>query len=71
MFGGHSERTQAGYVGTASLDQDHVAQLLRDKGYSDIIDLHMNGNHWIGSATNPAGQSVAFDIDKDGVIRTK
>jgi len=66
-----SERVRSDYVGPASLDQDQVAQLLNQQGYTDITGLHKNGNDWIGAATDRDGRQVNFDIDKDGTIHTK
>ena len=65
-----SERVKTNYVGTASMDQDQVVQLLTQQGYTDINGLHKNGDDWIGSA-NKDGQVVNFDIDKKGTIHTK
>jgi len=69
--GGSTAKVNSGYVGPASLDQQHVAQLLADQGYRNITGLHMNGTDWIGQADTSTGQPVDFDIDKDGVIHTK
>lgn len=70
VFGGGA-KTDKDYVGTASLDQGQVTQLLNQNGYSNVEGLHKNGDDWIGSATNRTGQTVNFDIDKDGTIKTK
>jgi len=64
------EQVKAGYVGTASMDQQQVSQLLSQQGYTDITGLHQNGPDWVGEATK-GGQTVTFDIDKDGTIHTK
>ena len=69
-FGGGA-RTEKPYVGTSSLDEEQVTQLLNQKGYANIAGLHKNGSDWIGAATNRSGQEVNFDIDKDGTIHTK
>lgn len=69
-FGGGA-KTEKDYVGTASLDQDQVTQLLNQHGYANVTGLHKNGPDWIGSAINNTGQTVNFDIDKDGTIKTK
>ena len=53
------------------MDDNHIAQLLSDRGYNHITNLHKNGSDWVGSATNQNGQPVNFDIDKDGNILTK
>ncbi len=68
MFGG--EHVHSGYVGTASLSEDQVTQLLNEQGYTDITGLHKNGSDWVGSADKD-GQQVNFDIDKGGTIHTK
>ncbi|MGB6602957.1 MAG: hypothetical protein WA747_15665 [Steroidobacteraceae bacterium] len=69
-FGGGA-KTEKGYVGPASLDEQQVTQLLNQNGYSNIEGLHKNGSDWVGGATNRSGQQVNFDIDKDGTINTK
>lgn len=69
-FGGGA-KTENGYVGTASLDEPQVTQILNQNGYANVEGLHKNGTDWIGSATNRNGQTVNFDIDKDGAIHTK
>lgn len=66
-----TERVHSGYVGPAALNQDQVAQLLNQQGYTDITGLHKNGDDWIGAATDKDGQQVNFDIDKSGTIHTK
>ncbi len=65
-----SESTQTSYVGTSSMDAAQVQQLLRNQGYTDISNLHKNGNDWVGSAL-ANGRPVAFDIDQNGVVHTK
>lgn len=65
-----SEQVKTAYVGTASMDQDQIAQLLAQQGYTDVSGLHKNGEDWIGSA-NKDGHLVNFDIDKKGVIHSK
>lgn len=69
-FGGGA-RSEKSYVGTASLDEQQVTQLLNQKGYTNIEGLHKNGSDWIGAARNTTGQQVNFDIDKDGTISAK
>jgi len=64
------EDVKSSYVGTASMNENQVTQLLNRQGYTDVTDLHENGPDWIGSA-NKDGQVVNFDIDKDGNIHTK
>ena len=66
-----SENVRAAYAGTASMTSDQVRQLLHNKGYNRVTDLHQNGNDWVGAATSSTGKPVVFDIDKDGVIHTK
>ncbi len=68
-FGGGA-KSQTSYVGTASLDEQQVIQLLNQNGYTDVVGLHKNGSDWIGSAKNRNDQTVNFDIDKDGTIHT-
>lgn len=65
------ENVRTAYAGTASLSAGQVRQLLHDKGYTDVSDLHKNGSDWVGAATNEGGDHVDFDIDKSGVIHTK
>ncbi|HLK70765.1 MAG TPA: hypothetical protein VKT19_02345 [Steroidobacteraceae bacterium] len=64
------ERVRSEYIGTASMNEDQITQLLYQQGYTSITDLHKNGNDWIGAATHN-GQAVNFDIDKDGKINTR
>jgi hypothetical protein len=64
------ETVKSGYVGTATMNEDQVTQLLNQQGYTEVTNLHENGQDWIGSA-NKGGQVVNFDIDKRGNIHTK
>jgi hypothetical protein len=64
------EQVKSGYVGTSSMDQDQVMQLLNQQGYTDVTNLHKNGPDWIGAATKD-GSTMTFDIDKNGKIHTK
>lgn len=64
------EDVKSTYVGTASMTEAQVTQLLNEKGYHEIINLHLNGPDWVGSATKD-GSPVSFDIDKGGNIHTK
>jgi hypothetical protein len=64
------EKVRSDYIGTASMDQDQVTQLLTQSGYQDITNLHKNGRDWVGSGTKD-GSPVNFDIDKDGTIHTR
>jgi hypothetical protein len=64
------EAVKSSYVGTASMDENQVTQLLNQQGYTDVTNLHKNGPDWIGSASKD-GQVVTFDIDKGGNIKTK
>ena len=64
------EHTKSEYVGTATMDQDQVRQLLNQHGFVDVSNLHRNGSDWVGSASRD-GQAVGFDIDKKGTIHTK
>ncbi len=64
------EDTKSEYMGTGSMDQSQVMQLLNQHGYVDISNLHKNGPDWVGSASKD-GQAVSFDIDKHGTIHTK
>jgi len=69
MFGG--EKVHSAYMGTGSMDQQQIDRLLTEQGYTDITGLHKNGADWVGSAINRDGQTVNFDIDKSGNVRTK
>lgn len=64
------EEVRTAYVGTASMNQDQVEQLLSQNGFTEITGLHKNGMDWVGSA-NKDGQAVNFDIDKKGIIHSK
>jgi hypothetical protein len=64
------ETVKSSYVGTAAMNEDQVTQLLNQQGYTDVNNLHENGQDWIGSASKD-GQVVNFDIDKSGNIHTK
>ena len=64
------EDVKSSYVGTASMSEDQVMQLLAQNGYQDITSLHKNGHDWVGSARKD-GSPVNFDIDKAGTIHTK
>ena len=66
---GH-EDVKSSYVGTASMDESQVMQLLNQNGYQEVTNLHKNGANWVGSAEKD-GTAVAFDINKDGKIHTK
>ena len=66
-----SENVRTAYAGTASMTSDQVRQLLHNQGYTDITDLHQNGDDWVGAAATNKGTHVDFDIDKRGVIHTK
>jgi uncharacterized protein YceK len=66
-----SENVKSAYAGTASMTTQQVEELLQNQGYTDVTDLHQNGNDWIGAAVTSAGKHVDFDIDKGGVIHTK
>lgn len=64
------ENVKSSYVGTASMTQDQVAQLLTQQNFTEITGLHKNGGDWVGEAQKD-GQSVSFDIASNGTIRTK
>jgi len=64
------ESVRTAYVGTSSMNQDQVEQLLAQNGFTEVTGLHKNGLDWVGSA-NKDGQSVSFDIDKNGKIHSK
>ena len=66
-----SENVKTAYAGTATMTSDQVTQLLHNQGYTDVTDLHQNGDDWVGAATDNAGKHVDFDMDKNGVIHTK
>ena len=64
------ENVKSSYVGTASMSEDQVMQLLAQNGFQDVTSLHKNGPDWVGSARKD-GSPVSFDIDKDGTVHTK
>lgn len=64
------EDVKSSYVGTSAMNEQEVTQLLNQQGYTDVVNLHENGQDWIGSASKD-GHVVNFDIDKNGNIRTK
>jgi hypothetical protein len=66
-----SENVRTAYAGPASMTADQVTQLLNNQGYTNIKDLHQNGDDWVGAATTSNGNHVDFDIDKSGVIHAK
>lgn len=66
-----SENVRTAYAGPASMTADQVRQLLHNQGYTHVTNLHRNGDDWLGSATTSGGAHVNFDMDKNGVIRTK
>jgi hypothetical protein len=64
------ENVKSEYMGTASMDENQVMQLLDQHGYTAISNLHENGQDWVGSATKD-GRPVSFDIDKSGTIHSR
>lgn len=64
------ENVKSSYLGTASMSEDQVTQMLNNNGYQSITSLHKNGQDWVGSATKD-GTPVNFDIDKSGTVHTK
>lgn len=66
-----SENVRTAYAGPASMSARQVTQLLHNQGYTNVRDLHQNGDDWVGAATTSAGNHVDFDIDKNGVIHAK
>lgn len=66
-----SENVRTAYAGPAAMTSDQVRQLLHNQGYTNVTDLHRNGDDWVGAATTSTGSHVDFDIDKKGVIHTK
>jgi uncharacterized protein YceK len=66
-----SESVRTAYAGTAAMTASQVTQLLHNQGYTNVRDLHRNGDDWVGSATTSSGTHVDFDMDKNGVIHTK
>ena len=67
--GGHEE-VKSSYIGTASMTQEQVAQLLAQQNYTDVTGLHKNGRDWVGEAQKD-GKSVNLDISADGTIHTR
>lgn len=67
--GGH-ESVKSSYIGTASMNEEQVTQLLLQQNFTEINGLHKNGRDWVGNARKD-GQSVSFDIAADGTIHTK
>lgn len=67
---GGREQVKSSYIGTASMDQDQVTQLLTQQNFKDISGLHKNGRNWVGQADKD-GHSVNLDISPDGTIHTK
>ncbi|MGH8320129.1 MAG: hypothetical protein ACREUL_19530 [Steroidobacteraceae bacterium] len=53
------------------MSAQQVTQLLHSQGYTNVRDLHQNGDDWVGAATTRTGGHVDFDIDKSGVIHAK
>lgn len=66
-----SENVKTAYAGTASMTSQQVRELLHNQGYTEVTNLHQNGDDWVGAAKTNAGNHVDFDIDKNGVIHTK
>lgn len=66
-----SENVRTAYAGTSSMTEEQVAQLLHNQGYTNVTDLHQNGDDWVGAATTNTGNHVDFDMDKKGVLHTK
>ena len=64
------ENVKSGYVGTASMNEDQVTQLLLQQNYTDITGLHENGRDWVGEAQKE-GQPVSFDIAPNGTIHSR
>ena len=67
---GGREVVKSSYIGTASMNQDQVTQLLAQQNFKEINGLHKNGRDWVGQAQKD-GQPVSFDISADGTIHTK
>ena len=67
---GGREDVKSSYIGTASMNQDQVTQLLAQHNFKEITGLHKNGRDWVGEAQKD-GQSVSFDIAANGTIHTK
>lgn len=64
------EDVKSGYVGTASMNEDQVTELLTQQNYTQVTGLHKNGRDWVGQAEKD-GQAVNFDIAADGKITSK
>jgi hypothetical protein len=64
------EDVKSSYVGTASMNEDQVTQLLTQQNFTGITGLHKNGRDWVGEAQKD-GQSTSFDIAPNGTIHTK
>lgn len=64
------ESVKSSYIGTATMNQDQVTQMLMQQNYTEITGLHQNGRDWVGNAQK-GGQSVSFDIAPDGTVHTK
>ena len=67
---GGREDVKSSYIGTASMNQEEVTQLLNQQNFKEITGLHKNGRDWVGEAQKD-GQPVSFDIAADGTIHTK
>lgn len=63
-------RTKSDYIGTASMSKEQILQILSQQGYTEVTDLHKNGEDWFGSAQKD-GRVMNLDIDKGGTIHTK
>ncbi len=61
---------KSGYVGTASMNEDQVTELLTQQDYTQVTGLHKNGRDWVGQAEKN-GQSVNFDIAANGKITSR
>jgi hypothetical protein len=64
------EDVKSGYVGTASMSEDQVTELLTQQNYTLVTGLHKNGRDWVGQAEKD-GQAVNFDIAADGKITSR
>ncbi|MEO7206382.1 MAG: hypothetical protein ABI145_06285 [Steroidobacteraceae bacterium] len=67
---GGREEVKSSYIGTASMNQDQVTQLLTQQNFTEVTGLHKNGLDWVGEAQKD-GHSVSFDIAANGTIHTK
>ncbi len=67
--GGH-EDVKSSYIGTASMNQEQVTQLLTQQNFTEVTGLHKNGRDWVGEAQKD-GHSVSFDISANGTIHTR